>query len=231
MSNITRPIHEITYTIDSTLNALVKLKSELNAEKDVHRHIIENISAYEIQKSLKEVGDLLNDPTIETKYSYFLSCAKERIESFNDSTTYYGELLTQTEILTHLIEQLNQEMGLQNAGQTPVSSLIDKICAFVELFYCYWSDDLYTHYMRFEQMFNGLSLHKSINNYGQWVYTDPTVQLAYLSFIHARIMIQDSYLFGFIRQCYIGILPNYMPVPWDQRLYDIYGMSRPGWCI
>jgi hypothetical protein len=63
------------------------------------------------------------------------------------------------------------------------------------------------------------------------IYTDPTVQLAYLSFIHSRINIQGSYLSGFMIQPYIGSLPYGMPVPWDQRLYDIYGIIKPSWCI
>lgn len=227
-----RTIHEITHLIDSTLHALVKLKSEVNNNNEALNYcLVDSVGTHEIQKSLKEIGDLLNDPTLETKYTYFLKRAEERINSFNDSTTHYGELLQHTENLTVLIDQLNQDMGLQNVSQTPVSSLVDKICSFFELFYCYWTEDLYKHYQKFEQLFCNLSLHKSTNSYGQWFYTDPTVQLVYLSFIHTRIMVQESYLFGFMYHHYIGVLPNHMPVPWDNRLYDIYGMIKPEWCI
>lgn len=228
----TRPIHEITHLIDSTLHALVKLNGEVNNNNEALNYcLVDSVGTYEILKSLKEVGDLLGDPTLETKYGYFLKRAEERIESFNDSTTHYGELLQHTENLTNLIEELNRDMGLQRPSQTPVSSLVDKLCSFIELFYCYWSDDLYKHYQQFEQLFCNLSLHKSTNNHGQWVYTDPTVQIAYLSFIHARVAIHESYLSGFMAGPYVGILPNHIPVPYDNRLYEIYGIMRPSWCL
>jgi len=231
MLNSSRTVPEICYLIDVTLTSLVNLKKEVASNNEALYHHLDKISSSDILKNLKEVGDLLGDPTLETKYSYFLKRAEERIDSFDDSTSKYGELLTLSEELTKLIEELNQDMGLQKSMQTPVSALVDKICSFIELFYCYWTDDLFKHFQQFESFFCNMSLHKSVNCYGNYTYTDPTVQIAYLSFIHARLNIQESYLSGFMARPYLSTFPYNMPVPWDQRLYDIYGIIKPSWCI
>ena len=208
-----------------------KLKHKFISEESKLNWIVSTTDVDDTLNKLKEVSDLLDDPLIVQNYSHYLKRAKERIDSFNDDTSYYYQLLTHSEDLTKLIEELNSQMGLQRSGQTPVSSLIDKICSFIELFHCYWNEDLYKHFQQFESLFCNMSLHKTTTFYGQVIYTDPTVQLAYLSFIHSRINIQDSYLSGFMIQPYIGSLPYNMPVPWDQRLYDIYGIIKPSWCI
>lgn len=227
-----RTVPEICYVIDTTLTDLVNLRKQVNSNNEALNYcLIDSVGTFEILKSLKEVGDLLGDPTLENKYSYFLKRAEERINSFNDSTSEYAQLLAQTEDLTKLIEELNQDMGLQKSMQTPVSALVDKICSFIELFYCYWTDDLFKHFQQFESFFCNMSLHKSVNCYGNYTYTDPTVQIAYLSFIHARLNIQESYLSGFMARPYLSTFPYNMPVPWDQRLYDIYGIIKPSWCI
>jgi hypothetical protein len=231
MFTTSRSIDEITYIIDTTLTDLVKLKHRFISEESKLNWIVGTSDVDDTLNKLKEVSELLDDPLLVQNYSHYLKRAKERIDSFNDDTSYYQQLLAHSEDLTKLIEELNSQMGLQRSGQTPVSSLIDKICSFIELFHCYWNEDLYKHFQQFESLFCNMSLHKTTTFYGQVIYTDPTVQLAYLSFIHSRITIQDSYLSGFIINAYIGSLPYNMPVPWDQRLYDIYGIIKPSWCI
>lgn len=231
MSNIARPISEITYIIDKTLNDLVDLNRYINQNKSALEYVtaIDNIEP--ILKALNEVGQLIDDPVLVNKYKYLIDRAKERIDSFNDSTNYYAQLLSSTHNLTILIEELNNEMGLQHSSQTPVSSLIDKLCSFIELFYCFWSEDLYKQFCNFENLLSGMCKEKTTNCYGQIFYVDPVMQLSYFSFISTRILIHQDYLTGFNPLPYIGTFPYSMPNVWDERLYRIYGIMRPSWCI
>jgi lysyl-tRNA synthetase class I len=103
MFTTSRSIDEITYIIDTTLTDLVKLKHRFISEESKLTWLVSTTDVDDTLNKLKEVSELLDDPLLVQNYSHYLKKAKERIDSFNDDTSYYHHLLTHSEDLSKLI--------------------------------------------------------------------------------------------------------------------------------
>lgn len=219
-------LEEICYTVESVLDRLGRTPKHLFNFKEKLQN--QTNSSDETFKMLEEVALLVDDPELVSRYAYFIKRAEERINSFKDEDSLISELIDSIERLHVCLKELNNNIGNTfDTSENVFFSISEKINSFAEQHVYFWTDDFVSDFCNFETKHRNMCTTKTFSGSGN-VYVDPVVQLAYFNFVSARVLIHEKYFANYTFS-FMPVNPC-MPVPWDNRLYDIYNIQRPYWC-
>ena len=219
-------LNEICYTIESVLGRIGETPKQIFNFKENLK--FQTNSTDQTLKMLEEVSLLVDDPDLVGRYVYFLNRAQERITAFSDGDSLLSELLDNIDQLRECLSTVDLSIGHKyDTTENVFFSISEKINSFIEQHVNFWTDDFVADFSEFEVRHSNMCLSKTYSGYGN-VYVDPVVQLAYFNFVSARVLIHQKYFANYTFS-FMPINP-FMPNPWDDRLYEIYNISRPHWC-
>ncbi len=219
-------LHEICYIIESVLDRIGKTPKQIfNFKENLQ---FQTNSSDQTLKMLEEVSLLVDDPDLVGRYAYFIRRAEERINSFIDEDSLLSELLNNIDQLHECLSDLNLSIGHKyDTSENVFFSISETINSFIDQHVNFWTDDFVADFFKFEQNHSNMCMSKTYCGSGN-IYVDPVVQLAYFNFVSARVLIHEKYFTNYTFS-FMPLNP-FIPVPWDNRLYDIYNISRPHWC-
>ena len=219
-------LHEICYTIESVLDRIGKTPKQIFNFKENLQY--QTNSTDQTLKMLEEVSLLVDDPDLVKRYSYFINRAEERINSFSDNDSLLSKMLNNISKLDQCLSELNLSIGHKyDTSENVFFSISETINSFIDQHVNFWTDDFVADFFKFEQNHSNMCMSKTYCGSGN-IYVDPVVQLAYFNFVSARVLIHEKYFTNYTFS-FMPLNP-FMPVPWDNRLYDIYNIPRPHWC-